>query len=197
MYNSIGCQHTVAVAVGCSKVEYPAQYESEELLKDGSRLRIRPIRLEDAEAWVDFVSRLGLYTKYLRFHHVPKKMGMEDALHFCTVDYKDSFALVAEIFRECRWSIVAIGRYYRLPSRYTAEFALVVEDAYQGKGIGTKMMECLVNAARDNDITTFVGDVLVENDKMMAVLKDYGFQITSELKAGVYRVTFPITKVGS
>ncbi len=59
------------------------------------------------------------------------------------------------------------------------------------------MMEYLVNTARDNDITTFVGDVLVENDKMMAVLKDYGFQITSELKAGVYRVTFPITKVGS
>jgi RimJ/RimL family protein N-acetyltransferase len=183
--------------MSCSKVDYPSQYESEVLLKDGSRLRIRPIRLEDAEAWTDFVSRLGRYTKYLRFHHVLKKMSMEDALYFCTVDYKDSFALVAEILRECRWSIAAIGRYYRLPSRHTAEFALVVEDAYQGKGIGTKMMECLVNAARDNDITTFVGDILVENDKMMAVLKDYGFQITSELKAGVYRVTFPIAKVDS
>jgi acetyltransferase len=177
------------------KVGYPSQYESEVVLKDGSRLRLRPIRPEDAEAWMDFVSRLGLYTKYLRFHHVIKKMGMEDALYFCTVDYKDSFAIVAEIPKEHRWSIVAIGRYYRLASSHTAEFALVVEDAYQGKGIGTKMMECLVKAARDNGITTFEGAVLVENDKMMAVLKDYGFHITSKLEADVYHVTFPIAKV--
>jgi hypothetical protein len=68
-------------AMSCSKVEYLSQYESEVLLKDSSRLRIRPIRLEDAEAWTDFVSRLGRYTKYLRFHHVLKKMGMEDALY--------------------------------------------------------------------------------------------------------------------
>jgi GNAT superfamily N-acetyltransferase len=179
--------------MGFDKLGYPSQYESEVVLKDGLRFRIRPIRPDDTEAWMDFISRLGTYTKYLRFHHAVKKMGFDDARYFCTVDYKDSFAIVAEILREHRWSIVAIGRYYRLSNTNMAEFALVVEDAYQGKGIGTKMMECLTNAARDNVITAFRGAVLVENDKMMAVLKDYGFKITSKLEGDVYHVTFPIS----
>jgi acetyl coenzyme A synthetase (ADP forming)-like protein len=123
---------------------------------------------------------------------VGRKWGIEDALHFCTVDYKDTFALVAEAFKEHRWEIVAIGRYYRLPRKHTAEIALVVADAYQGKGIGTGLVEHLSKAARDNNITAFEADVLGENEKMMLVLRDYGFHIASELRAGVYHVTFPI-----
>jgi acetyl coenzyme A synthetase (ADP forming)-like protein len=173
-------------------VAYPSQYETEAILKDGSRLRLRPIRKEDAEAWVAFVSRLSLRTEYLRFHGVGRKWGMEDALRFCTVDYKDTFALVAEVFVERRWDIVAIGRYYRLPKRHTAEVALVVADDYQGKGIGTKLLESLCEVARDNGIVAFEGDVLAENNEMMLMLKDYGFHVASELGAGRYHVRFPI-----
>lgn len=180
--------------MGYDMADYPSQYESEVILRDGSRVKLKPIRVEDVEAWVDFVSRLGPHTKYLRFHHVTKEMGVEDALHFCTLDYKNTFAIAVWILRESRRVIVAIGRYYRLPGQQTAEFALVVDDAYQGKGIGTVIMKCLVRVARDNGITTFEADILAENDEMMTVLKDYGFHITSELEAGVYRVTFPIDK---
>lgn len=178
--------------MGSETIAYPSQYETEALLKDGSRLRLRPIRKEDAEGWVAFVSKLSLRTKYLRFHHVPKEMGIDDALRFCTVDYKDTFALVAEVLRMHRWEIVAIGRYYRLPRKHTAEIAFVVEDAYQGKGIGTKFVDCLSKAARDNGIATFEADVLAENEEMMLVFKNYGFRVASELEAGVYRVTFSI-----
>ena len=110
-------------------IAYPSQYETEVVLKDGSRLRLRPVREGDAEAWVTFVSRLSLHAKYLRFYNVPKEMGIDDATRFCTVDYKDTFALVAEALREHQWAIVAIGRYYRLPRKRTAEIAFVVADA--------------------------------------------------------------------
>jgi acetyl coenzyme A synthetase (ADP forming)-like protein len=173
---------------------YPSQYETEVLLKDGSKIMLRPIRREDTDRWLAFVARLGPQTKYLRFHHVPKEMGIEDALRFCTVDYKDTFALVAEALRQQRRDIVAIGRYYRLPRRHSAEIAIVIEDAYQGRGIGTQLMEWLTNVARDNGITTFEGDVLSENAEMMTLLRDYGFHLTSELEAGVYHVTFPIVR---
>ena len=172
---------------------YPSQYETEVLLKDGSRIVLRPIKSEDIEGWLGFVSRLSRRTKYLRFHSLPK-LGREDAIRFCTVDYNDTFAFVAEVRGDQRKDIAAIGRYYRLPKRHSAEVALAIEDAYQGRGIGTKLMEVLANVARENDITTFEADVLAENREMMNVFRDYGFHIASELQEGVFHITFPIAR---
>jgi acetyl coenzyme A synthetase (ADP forming)-like protein len=172
---------------------YPAQYETEILLKDGSRILLRPIKGDDVERWLDFISRLSDRAKYLRFHSVPK-LGREDAIRFCSVDYDNAFAFVAEVLRDRRRDIIAIGRYYRIPYKSSAEVAFVIEDAYQGKGIGTKLMEWLANVARDNGITTFEASVLAENREMMNVFKDYGFHVTSEFEEKEYRVTFPIAR---
>lgn len=171
---------------------YPSQYETTVVLKDGASVLLRPIRRDDTQAWRAFLSRLSTHTKYLRFHHVPKEMGQEDAVRFCTVDYKDTFAFVAEVQREQCKEIVALARYYQLPGKRSAEVAFAVEDTYQSKGAGTKLLEALVKVARDNNITAFEADVLAENEQMMDVFRDYGFQITSEIKDGVYHVTFPI-----
>ncbi|MBN1254948.1 MAG: GNAT family N-acetyltransferase [Deltaproteobacteria bacterium] len=172
---------------------YPVRYETEVLLKDGSRILLRPIKRDDVERWLDFISRLSDRTKYLRFHSVPK-LGREDAVRFCSVDYDNAFAFVAEVLRDRRRDIVAIGRYYRIPYKSSAEVSFVIEDAYQRKGIGTKFMEWLANVARDNGITTFEASVLAENMVMMNVFKDYGFHVTSELEENEYRVTFPIAR---
>jgi acetyl coenzyme A synthetase (ADP forming)-like protein len=172
---------------------YPEQYENEVLLKDGSRILLRPIRRDDVQRWLDFISRLSDRTKYLRFHSVPK-LGREDAVRFCSVDYDNAFAFVAEVLRDSRRHIIAIGRYYRIPHKPLAEVAFVIEDTYQGKGIGTKLMEWLANVARDNGISTFEASVLAENKEMMTVFKDYGFHLTSKLEENEYRVTFPIAK---
>jgi acetyl coenzyme A synthetase (ADP forming)-like protein len=172
---------------------YPSRYETEVLLKDGSRMLLRPIKETDVDLWMVFVSKLSTRTKYLRFHSLPR-LTVEDALRFCTVDYANAFAIVAEVVKDQRRSIVAIGRYYRLPKKHSAEVAFVIEDSYQGKGIGTKLMEGLVHMARENDITMFEADVLAENREMMNVLKNYGFHVTTELEQGVYHVTFSIAK---
>jgi len=177
-----------------SETTYPAQYEAEVLLKDGSSILVRPIRADDTTSWVEFVGRLSAQTKYLRFHYMPKEMGLEDAVRFCTVDYRNTFGFIAEVLRETKRDIVAIGRYYRLPDHHSAEVALTVEDIYQNRGLGTSMLEQLANVARENGIDTFEADVLGENDQMMSVLRDYGFHINSELQTGVYRVTFPIAQ---
>jgi len=173
---------------------YPSQYENEVLLKDGSRILLRPIRQDDTERWLAFFQRQSQQTKYFRFQRDPGKMGPEDAQRFCTVDYKNTFALVGEVQREQRREIIAIGRYYRLPNKRSARVAFAIEDAYHGKGIGTRLIEWLANAARDNGIAFFEGDVLAENERMMSVLKDYGFHIDSELRGGVYHVTIPIAR---
>ncbi len=174
-------------------MDYPSHYETEVLLKDGSRIILRPIRSEDIEGWLEFVSRLSRRTKYLRFHSLPK-LGRDDAIRFCTVDYNNTFAFVAEVRGDQRKDIVAIGRYYRLPKKHSAEVAFAIEDAYQGKGIGTKLVEWLANVARENNITSFEADVLGENREMMGVFRAYGFHVESELSGGVYHITFPIAR---
>jgi acetyltransferase len=177
---------------GFAVADYPSQYESELILRDGLKVKIRPIRPDDVQAWVAFISRLSSHSKYLRFHNVIKEMGIKDALRFCTVDYQDTFALVAEIPGGKSQNIIAIGRYARLPGKENAEFAIVVEDIYHGKGIATRIIECIIRAARSNGITAFEGEILAENDEMLTVLKDYGFHFTKKLDAGVYHVTIPI-----
>jgi acetyltransferase len=173
---------------------YPSEYETEVVLKNGSSILVRPIRADDIEGWVAFISRLSSRTKYLRFHHVTKDMGLEEAKLFCTVDYKNTFAFVAEVLKEEHKDIVAIGRYSRAPAGYKAEIAFAIQDDYQDKGIGTKLMECMVNAARDSGITIFEGDVLSENKDMMSVLRGYGFHVVTELDEGVYHFTFTTTR---
>jgi len=173
--------------------KYPSQHEAEVLLKDGSRMLLRPIRKDDTEAWLAFLSGISPRTKYLRFHSLPK-LTMEDAVRFCTVDYTNTFAFVAEVQGDNRQDIIAIGRYIRLPKKSTAEVAFLIDDAHQGKGIGTKLMESLANVARENGIDTFEAEVLAENKEMMTVFRDYGFHITSELQQGVYHVRVPIAR---
>ena len=171
---------------------YPSQYESEVLLRDGSSIILRPIRRDDTERWLAFVSQLSPRTKYLRFHYLPKQMSQEDACRFCTVDYENAFAFVAEVRGERGEEIVAIGRYYRLHNKHAAEVAFAIQDSYQGRGLGTKLMERLVAVARDNAISTFEAFVLAENKHMMAVFRGYGFHIKSELAEGVYNIVIPI-----
>ncbi|MHB8105693.1 MAG: bifunctional acetate--CoA ligase family protein/GNAT family N-acetyltransferase [Dehalococcoidales bacterium] len=169
-----------------------SQYRREELLRDGYKVLLRPIEKSDVPLWLAFFSRLGVQTRYYRFHNVPKEMTEEDALRYCTVDYKDSFAYVAEIGKGQDRKIIAIARYYRLPNKNSAEVAFAIEDAYQKIGLGTRLIQALVNVARENEISVFVASVLAENLQMMEAFRDYGFEVSSELQDGVYNVTFPI-----
>ncbi len=169
-----------------------SKFRREEILRDGYRVLLRPIEKSDVSLWLGFISRLSTHSLYLRFHYIPKGMTEDDALHYCTVDYKNSFAYVAEIGYGKERKIIAITRYYRLPNKRSAEVAFAIEDAYQNIGLGTKLIQGLADVARENDINVFEADVLGENRQMMIAFKDYGFHITSSMEGGVYHVTFPI-----
>jgi acetyl coenzyme A synthetase (ADP forming)-like protein len=169
-----------------------SRYRMEVVLRDGSRILLRPIERSDVQLWLEFISRLSTHSKYLRFHNIPREMTEEDALRYCTVDYGNTFAYVAETGTGPQRKIIAIARYYRLPDKRTAEIAFAIDDTNQRKGLGTKLMEALVHVARENGITVFEASVLYENEKMMEVFRDYGFYVSSELEDGVYYVTFPI-----
>ncbi|MBN1644267.1 MAG: GNAT family N-acetyltransferase [Dehalococcoidales bacterium] len=176
-------------------VAYPARYITEAVLKDGSLIRIRPIKQSDTEAWFEFARNISSETGYRGSRHIPKEMKLEDAIRYCVVDYDNTMAFVGEVTQDGRKKIVATGRYYRLPQRNRAEVTLImIEDGYRGKGVGTKLLEAMVSYARNQGITHFEGEIAAENKEMMSVYTGYGFHIDSELTSDQYHIRLPISR---
>ena len=164
------------------------KYKTAVILKDGSTLYLRPVVPEDEERLLALFSRLSRHSVYLRFHHVLNQMSKEEAKRFCAVDYDNDFALAATLGDVGEERIIAVGHFYRMPVGDLAEAAFVVEDAYQGKGIGSHLLEQLAVIAREMGIRTFEASVLSENREMMQVLEHSGFYIAEELESGVYQM---------
>jgi len=167
--------------------------ESAVILKDGSTLHLRSIRADDEERLTGLFHRLSTSTVSLEFHDVLKYLSREEMNRLCFIDYDSAFGLVGSVGQGAEENIIALGRYYRLPRGDTAKVAFVVEDAYQGKGIGTHLLVQLAVMARDKGISFFEGDVLIENEKMMRMLKNSGFQVIEEQEHETYRVIAKIT----
>ena len=168
---------------------YPARYESDILLRDGSTLRLRPIKPDDAHALIDFHKRLSPRSVYFRYFSPLPELGEGRAISISTVDYHDSFGLIGELAGR----LVAFACYYRDGAAHDrAEVAFVTEDALQGRGIATRMLERLAEIARDQGIATFEAYVLGDNRKMMDVFINTGFEVERRLDGGIFHITFPI-----
>ncbi len=139
------------------------RYKTSVILKDGSTLHLRPILCDDEAKLLALFYRMSPHTIYLRFHHLMSHMPKEEARRFCNVDFDNTFALAATLGEDAEEKIIAVGRYARLPKGDTAELALVVEDSYQGKGIGTHLLEQVATVARGRGIRSFEAEVLAEN----------------------------------
>ncbi|GAB2920014.1 bifunctional GNAT family N-acetyltransferase/acetate--CoA ligase family protein [Micromonospora polyrhachis] len=159
------------------------------LLSDGTTVHLRQIHPDDAPAIVAMHSRFSERTRYLRYFSPYPRIPDRDLRRFVTVDHRDreAFVVLSGV------DIIAVGRYDRLgPEAIEAEVAFVVEDAYQGRGIGSVLLEHLAEAARQEGITRFVAEVLPANAKMLRVFADFGYQVTRQYADGVVHLTFPI-----
>lgn len=170
--------------------DYPVRYESDILLRDGSSLHLRPIKTDDLNQLMEFHKRLSPRSVYFRYFSPLPELGEDRARELTLVDYENTFALVGELAGR----IVGVARYYRDekdPDR--AEVAFLIEDALQGRGIATRMLERLAEIAREKSITTFDAYVLGDNRKMMDVFMHTGFEVERRLDGGVFQVSFSIT----
>ncbi|WP_174537765.1 bifunctional acetate--CoA ligase family protein/GNAT family N-acetyltransferase [Micromonospora chalcea] len=159
------------------------------LLSDGTTVQLRQIRPEDAPEIVAMHGRFSERTRYLRYFSPYPRIPERDLKRFVNVDHRDREAFVVLAGER----IVAVGRYERLgPASPEAEVAFVVEDAYQGRGIGSVLLEHLADAAGRNGIVHFVAEVLPANGAMLRVFADFGYQVQRQYADGVVHLTFPI-----
>lgn len=152
---------------------YPIELEKEIRLKDGSLLMMRPIRPDDAKRENDFVAKLSDTSRYSRFQHSITALSPEMMVRFTQVDYDREMALVA--LAPGGEEIVAVVRYFPNPDRISAEFACVVADAWQGRGLATALMKELIVCARAAGYASLDGSVLTVNSTMLALTDHLGF----------------------
>lgn len=164
------------------------RFDDDVLLTDGSTAHVRDIRPGDAEALVEFHHALSAQSVMLRFFGPHPRLSPAEVEHFTNVDGVDRVALVAE--RGGR--LVAVARYDRPPGHEEAEAAFVVADEFQGRGLGTILLEHLVVAGRAHGVRRLAADTLADNHRMLAVLRGAGFARQYHRSAEVVRVVLDI-----
>ncbi|MFZ5450789.1 MAG: GNAT family N-acetyltransferase [Thermodesulfobacteriota bacterium] len=156
---------------------YPNQYESHWLLRDGTPILLRPMKPEDEPLVLDFLHKCSDETIYFRYFRLIKKWTHEMLIRFTQNDYDRELGLMAVAQPPSPEVMLGVSRLVMDPDRKTGEFAVIVGDPWQGKGLGPKLLEQLIAVARDQGLEILYGDVLVQNKPMLEMAKKAGFEL--------------------
>ena len=159
-------------------------------LEDGLRVWFRPIRPDDAGRLQEFHTRLSAESQRMRFFSPLRTLSRGMARRFTNVDFQKRVAVVACIPGDD--AIRGVARYEVARDGATAEIAFVVEDAFQGRGVGKFMLHVLARHARSVGVTSFVADVLPENRNMLAMFESCEFPQLTVWRTESVRVTLDI-----
>ena len=171
---------------------YPSQLESKEVLKDGTIVLFRPIKIEDTEGCLSLFKRVSKQIQLLSFGHLPVAAGSVESKRFCTVDYMATFGLIALTVGKTE-EVAGVIRYYKLPKKESAEVFILVDEAYRGKGLGTVLLEKLASIAHSRGIGTFEADVAADSKPSLSLVNKLGFSITAVHNKNVLHVVMPVT----
>ncbi|MEU8838381.1 GNAT family N-acetyltransferase [Streptomyces roseus] len=179
-----------------SDPSYPAHWEADVVLRDGGTARIRPITTDDAGRLVSFYEQVSDESKYYRFFAPYPRLSARDVHRFTHHDYVDRVGLAATIGEE----FIGTVRYDRIgpdgrPASAPAdeaEVAFLVQDAHQGRGVASALLEHIGAVARERDIRRFAAEVLPANNKMIKVFKDAGYEQKRSFEDGSVHLTLDL-----
>ncbi len=158
---------------------YPTHLVSSWQLADGTDITIRPIRPEDAEIEQEFVRGLSPESRYFRFMNSVQELTPTMLIRFTQIDYSREMALIAVAEKEGKEIELGVTRFTINPDGETCEFALVVSDSMRGKGLGSKLMTVLLDAARSKGLRAMEGEVLKNNTSMLHLMLRLGFTVVT------------------
>ncbi|MFE7570739.1 GNAT family N-acetyltransferase [Streptomyces sp. NPDC057539] len=175
---------------------YPDHWEADVVLRDGGTARIRPITTADAERLVSFYEQVSDESKYYRFFAPYPRLSDRDVHRFTHHDYVDRVGLAVTVGGE----FIATVRYDRIDERGLpatapadeAEVAFLVQDAHQGRGVASALLEHIAAVARERGIRRFAAEVLPANNKMIKVFRDAGYTQKRSFEDGSVRLTLDL-----
>lgn len=156
---------------------YPRHFISEFQLVDGTTITIRPVRPEDARLEQEFTANLSARSKYFRFMENLRELTPQMLVRFTQIDYDREMALIATFTGTTKETAVGVARFITFPDQQTCEFALVVADNWQNKGIGSNLMNRLIEIAKNKGLKSMMGEILADNTNMLTLVQNLGFII--------------------
>ena len=172
---------------------YPRQYEFHTVSKDGQNIFIRPIRPEDAPLLIELAATLSERTIYRRFFSPLRTLPYSMLARFTQIDYDREMALVAMATIDDSEKLLGVARIINDPSQTSGEFAVLVGDQWQGKGIGVELLKRSLTIAKQRGLQTVTGTVLAENTQMIALARKLGFEVKRGESASEYEVVIDLT----
>ena len=170
------------------EIEYPEELKRNVVLKDGSKVLLRPIKPSDATMKQDLFYSLSKETVAKRYLGSLKAMPLKRIWPYVVVDYDNEMVIVGTVQEDGNESIIAIGSYSRVPDTNLAEVALVVRDDWQNKGLGTILFNYLCEIAKKCGLDGFIAWMLADNRRMMHILKKSGYPMRYRIEGDLYHV---------
>jgi acetyltransferase len=155
---------------------YPREYTATRRLKDGTEVVLRPIKAEDEGRFNELIKSLSPESMRFRFFEIIKEIPHETLTKYCNLDYDRQIAIVAELKLGSK-QIIGAGRVIVEPDGKSGEFAFLVADQWQLKGLGSMLMDYIVAAARNMRLKRIFGTILPNNVKMIKLCEKKGFKI--------------------
>lgn len=157
---------------------YPEEYVRHARLPDGTPLLLRPIRPEDEPLWMDLLAGCSRESIYARFRHFFQWQSHQAAVRYCFIDYDREIAMVAESEREGKRELLGVGRLVADPDHESVEYAVLVSDRWQNRGLGSVLTECCLEIAGHWGLRRVVAQTGGDNARMLALFKRLGFVTT-------------------
>ena len=154
-----------------------AKYLVQETLKDSSKVTIRAIHSDDKDRLVKAFLALEPQTIRLRFFYAKRSLTDADLRRLQKMDYQRYVGLAATVQNAGEEIIIGFGEY--VARGESAEVAFVVEEEWQGRGIGSRLLQHLVRIALEHGVIQFEAEVLKENEPMLAVFRHSGLPMTT------------------
>jgi acetyltransferase len=174
---------------------YPTQYVQKWSTEGDRPITIRPIRPEDEPLMVLFHQELSEESVYLRYAHMVKlkhRIAHERLARICFIDYDREMVLVADRQdpETSEHRILAVARLSKLHGTNQAEFALIVSDSYQQRGLGTELLRRMLQIGQEEKLEAIVGYIVTSNYKMHSLCKKLGFELQPDRGEGMLKAVF-------
>ena len=156
---------------------YPTKYETLWRLRDGRTVILRPIKPEDESMWLEMFQNFSEESIRYRFFQILKDTPHETRVRYCNIDYDREIAIVAELTEEGRKRILGVARVSIEPDGKTGEIAFIVADPWQGLGLGTKLVDYVLEICADMKLETIYAIMLADNYRAMGLMKKMGFTV--------------------
>ena len=167
---------------------YPEEYVQSKRLLDDTRVVLRPIKPEDETMWFELLRNCSRESIYMRFRYAFHWESHDVASRYCFIDYDREMAIVAEILKDEKRELLGVGRVIADPDHDSCEYAILVADAWQNKGLGSLLTDYCLEIAADWGLRRFVAQTTKDNPRMISVFRERGFNIQIDPSSSLVEV---------